>query len=324
MDRRIFGGLDGRSKMIRRARRIVIGSSMLSAASFSPMIVAIGLDTIAHRRLVEPWELLSMFAWAPAIGALLSWWVMSRTLPVQLAIDHDASAVSAPSAAAAIVRASLAGAVYPVLFFVPFSIFLASTDLSGALVLPALVLVTGAIPGALAGAMCGLALAAGIHVLREHVVSPAHDLIEHAYWAAASLCAFGAVVSMLPIAALEGMYCTTLLLVIAPALGIAPPPGTDLAWTRYVVLIAPSVAAAIVLAARAWIDRRRRARLVDALRAGAHVDLALGDARTIGEGVLPLRAQDRGASIARPIVERAGSVPYRETSPPLAFLAEGT
>lgn len=178
----------------------------------------------------------------------------------------------------------------------------------------------GAIVSGPVGFLFGLLFLLGIAPTRTHVDRLTHDAPVRAWrWAAVVLATSACLASALA-AMLEGSYCQSLLLVLAPGLGIDVPEGTDLAWTRYFAFSTPLLLASLGALARASFLARRIDRTVASLRRGDHPSWVLAPIDTRDAARLPLREDDLlGPALA--VCERNSLDAYRDHVAPLALVS---
>ena len=293
-----------------RTRWPVVIAAAIASAVLSPLVDELVLGGLPGNGTYRPGELVLLATWAASLGALLG------GLAVHAGLRRDRGA------AHVIAFATLAGAVYPVLFV---GVGLldelggegSAADLGRVLIAPLVLLLVGAIVSVPAGLVFGLIFAAGASPAHAALSRPSHEGPAIAWSGGARLLVGASALAVLLALGLEGRYCQMIFHSLLPALGLVAPPGTDIAWTRLVLLPAPLVVAAALFAARGHLLRRRLDATVRALVASSHPTWLLTD----GDGepdALPLRARDqRGNKVIRARVE---GFPYRAAAPAIARL----
>jgi hypothetical protein len=309
--------LEDGTRLRARAQRILTASAAISAAALSPVVCEMIFAQLAFSTRIQPSYLLLGGVWSAALGALLASGVMTRAF-------HGRAV---PSAGSVIAWAMLGGLAYPVLLLAPSGLRgLMSSSASETLRLvvlgPIILTLVGAIISLPAGAAFGGVFWSGVSRMQSHLEKPAHDTVAHAWTSGAVGLAIAAAVLLGPVGLLEGSYCQVLFFVLFPALGVTPPEGTDLAWTRLVVMPAPLLASAAFFAWRGARHARTVARTVEALRAGTHPRWALearGDATETT--TLPLVGAHHPAVDRMLVVARDDGSPYRDGTGALAWIA---
>ena len=169
-------------------------------------------------------ELALLAAWAASLGALLG------GLAVHAGLRRERGAVHV------VALATLAGAIYPVLFVGAGLLDelgrTGSADLGRVLLAPFVLLLVGAIVSVPAGLVFGLIFAAGASPAHAALSRPSHEGPAIAFAGGARLLVGAAALAVLLALGLEGRYCQVIFHSLLPALGREAPPGTDIAWTR--------------------------------------------------------------------------------------------
>jgi len=288
-----------------RARRTIVAGAAFASAILAPLVDELVLgDLFGHGRL-DGGEVLTFGAWGALVGAALgglTMWLGLRTR----------------AAAHVVWIAILAGLVYvPSLLLGALLPSLATrgpSDLLGMLGGLLMATMVGVIASGPAGFCFGLVFAAGLVEIHGRLERPTQETPTRAVRGATRLFAAAALASLVLALPLEGSFCQLVFFVLLPTLGIEPASGTDIAWTRFVILPAPFALAALVTLARgAWLDRRMR-RTVAALRRGDHPRWVLGDAgeRVVGDEVVALREEDAARRDDALLVHaRDAEAPYR-------------
>lgn len=293
--------LDDQDTLRARARRTVLAAVAVSAAVLAPLVDELLLgNAISHGRMDAAWVFFAG-AWAAITAALTATLAMHRAL-------------GSATPAAVVGFSVLGGVLYPVALFSPgFLAGLPSGDWMRLLAMPFVVVLLGGFFSAPAGLGFGFVFLSGIARIHGDLAQPTQETPARAWRAAALICASGALASLLLAVILAGSYCQLIFFVLLPALGIEAGEGTDLAWTRFVLLPAPLALASIAAFARAvWLERELT-RTIALLRRGEHPRWILGASAAEGsrEHVVPLRDRDRSTN-ARLVHQRDAQAPYRD------------
>nr|MDQ3034410.1 hypothetical protein [Myxococcota bacterium] len=200
------------------ARKMLVGASALASGVLAPLVLAfVFLGAVPYGRLEPSAELALWALWASGVAALLG----GRAV---------GSALDAPGWNV-VARATLAGALYPILVFAPWVVVSIASrgfsfdGLGGFLIVTAI--------AAFLGACCGVAFGGmfAVGVARVRMQPAAHDLPDRAALAGAAMLAIAVLLIALLAAGVEGAYCQALFFVVLPTLDVAAPPCTDAAWT---------------------------------------------------------------------------------------------
>jgi hypothetical protein len=198
-----------------RARWTLQASAALVSAGLAPIVdeLVLGDATFVTEPRMSTTTLLYA-AWAALVGAA------GGALAVHLALDRR-------SPLHVLWIATLVGILHPPLVL-PQLIAHAESPVVALLG----VTLMGTVVSAPAGLVFGVIFLAGLAGSRTWLA------------VARMFAAAGAVALVLSIP-LGGSYCQLVFFVLLPALGIEPPPGTDIEWTRLVVVPAPFVLASL-------------------------------------------------------------------------------
>ena len=288
-----------------RARRTIVSAAALASALLAPLVDELILgEAFGHGRM-DGGEVLGFGAWGALAGAALGGLTMWLGL-------------RAAGAAHVVWIAMLAGILYlPLLLLgglIPTVAAGGPSDLLAMLGGLLVATIVGAIASGPAGLCFGLVFVAGLAEVHGHLETPSQETPIRAVHGAARLFGAATLASLLLACALEGSFCQLVFFVLLPSVGIEAAAGTDIAWTRFVILPAPFALAALVTLARgAWLDRRMRL-TVEALRRGEHPRWVLGelDEGGLRSEVVPLRHDDGARRESALLVHaRDAQAPYR-------------
>lgn len=297
------------------ARRTIVLSAALASAGLAPLVDELVLGNAFGHGRMQAGPVIAIGVW----GALLAAAIGGAAVHLALRTDSAANVVwLSILAGIAYVPLLLGGALLPEI-----------VDASASDVLPilgggALTTLVGAIVSGPAGFGFGLVFLAGLAPLSPSIEAPTHELPARAHYAAAGLFGAASASAFLLSLAMTGSYCQVIFFVLLPALGIEVPPGTDLAWTCFVVVPTPFVVLTIAALARgAWLARRVRL-TIEALRRGDHPRwiLATSTAGRARRELVPLREHDgdrRG--VAHAVHTRDAHAPYRDDGSVVTLLA---
>jgi hypothetical protein len=298
-----------------RARRTIVLAAAIASAGLAPLVDELVLGNAFGHGRMDAVPVLAFGAW----GAVLAAAIGGATVHLSLRTD---------SAANVVWLSILAGIAYlPVLLggaLVPELADRGVDDLLSMLGGGLLITVVGAIVSGPAGFGFGLVFLAGLAPLRPSIDAPTHELPARAHYAAGGLFGAASASAFLLSLAMTGSYCQMIFFVLLPALGVEAPPGTDLAWTCFVVVPTPFVVLSLAALARgAWLDRRMRL-TVAALRRGDHPrwTLATSTAGCARRELVPMREHDaERRPIAQAVLARDALTPYRDDGAAVTLLA---
>lgn len=311
--------LDDVETLRTRTRRPIVWACALAGATLAPLVDELILGGVFSDGYALTVGQLSGFgAWAVLLGAVLGGLVGHFGLAPRPQLGRHADTL---------LLATLAGIAHCALVIVAPAIdhaFSGAPRAMEALGAPFLAGTLGAVVSGPVGFAFGVLLLLGIAPTRTHLDRLTHDAPVSAWRWAAVLLATASFLAFCLIAVLEGSYCQALFLVLLPALGIALPAGSDLAWTRFVVVPTPLAIAS--LAALLHADRLalHLARAVSSLHRGDHprwVTAAVDPA--LCQGQLALRDADLRAPELG-VHERHDGAPYRDRGQLVALLSKET
>jgi hypothetical protein len=147
---------------------------------------------------------------------------------------------------------------------------------------------------------------------------PSHDGPAWCWLSAAALLALSTGLALGLLDALEGPYCQALFVVTLPSLGLALPPGSDVAWTRY-LLATPLALGALAFALRSLWLHVALVRCAIALRHDRHPRWKI-TSEPSRDAIVPVFASDRLRDTVV-IVAREELDPYRGHARPLASIS---
>ncbi len=301
--------LDHGERLTERARRTLASAAALASAGLAPLIDELVFGSLFGHGRMDLGNVAIFGLWGSVSAAVLGGLAMQR-----------ASRGDGPGGI--VWWSLLAGLVYLPVLFGP--VALASShggDLMMMLAMPFIMMVAGAIVSAPAGFGFGLLFLTGLAPIHDELRAPTHETPARAWRAAATLLGVSGCAATFLSLILGGSYCQLIFYVLLPELGIEAPPGTDLAWTRFVVLPTPFFLAAVAALGRSvWLDRRLE-QTIEALRRDEHPRWVLAESID-ATGLVPLRERDRVQAHA--VRERDTKAPYRSRARVVTLLGSPT
>jgi hypothetical protein len=306
--------LDDDDALARRTRRPIVLACMLASSILAPLVDELILGGFFSEGYALALHELVLYAgWAALLSAVIAGVVVHLSLADRHVIGPFADTLG---------LSALGGTIQCGLVLVAPA--LVRTLSAGPLAHEALAMpVMGGVMGAIVAAPMGLAFGGvflvAVRPAQKLLAAPTHTGPTEAWRHAAFVLAIASVLAGVLAYVLEGTYCQSLFLVIAPALDVHVPTGSDLAWTRLVIVPAPLVLGALAsFAWGTWLARRMKHTLT-ALRAGEHPGWVIAPIAQTSSPLLPLRDDDRASSFA--VHARDESAPYRAAPAALALVS---
>ncbi|MBN8612566.1 MAG: hypothetical protein J0L92_18370 [Deltaproteobacteria bacterium] len=212
----------------------MITATAIVSAGLAPIVDELVLGDAMNEPRMSSGTLL-YGAWAALLGAI------GGGLVMRIALDRR-------SPLHVLWLATLAGILHP-----PFLIPQLILDSESPVLTVLAVVALGAAVSAPVGLGFGAVFLAGLAGVHADLTTPTRATRSRTWLAIARLFAAAAAVALLLSLWLGGSYCQLVFYVLLPALGLEAPPGTDLEWTRLLVLPAPFALAAL----SAWLVARR-------------------------------------------------------------------
>ncbi len=214
------------------ARRIVIGAAALASLGLAPLVDELILGTGAFEPRMNATTLL-YGAWSAILGALVGGQVVRSSLERR------------PWRVLAL--AALGGTLHPAMLFAPVQLDeLSRGELLDVVRMTGGILVLSTLVAGPIGLVFGLVFSAGVWPLQPHYAARSPHVVRHAWTASARILLAASVPAGLLAYVLAGSYCQLIFFLLLPALGLEAPPGTDIEWTRLVLVPAPFFLAAAV------------------------------------------------------------------------------
>ena len=306
--------LDDDASLARRTRRPIVLACMLASSILAPLVDELILGGFfAEGYALALHELVIYAGWAALLSAVIAGVVVHLSLADRHMIGPFADTLG---------LSALGGAVQCGLVLVAPALVRA---LSGgpqsheALAMPVIGGVMGAIVSAPVGLAFGGVFLVAVRPAQRLLAAPTHSGPAEAWRHAGLVLGIASVLAGVLAYFLEGTYCQSLFLVIVPALDVYVPIGSDLAWTRLVVVPAPLVLGALVsFAWGAGLSWRMTSTLA-ALRAGEHPRWVIAPLAQTSSRLAPLRDDDRTSSFA--VHARDQEAPYRAAPAALALVS---
>ncbi len=311
----LLSHLDDAETLARRTRRPIVLACMLASAILSTLVDELILGGFfSEGYALTLHELVLYTVWAMVLSAVIGGAVVHLSLADRHLVGPVADTLGL-SALGGVVQCGLV-LVAPAMV----RALAAGPGAHEALALPVMGGTMGAIVSGPVGLAFGGVFLLAVRPTQALLASPSHAGPARASRHAARVLVVASAIAFALTYFLEGTYCQSLFLVIAPALDVTVPEGTDLAWTRFVLVCGPLVIAALVAWGRgAWLDRRMTL-LLAALRRGTHPQWVIAPTAIAHLAILPLREGDRASSFA--VTERENEAPYRRTNAALALVSK--
>lgn len=308
--------LDDTAALPARARRPALLACALTAAVLAPLVDWLLVDEVLTDHEDPALGHVLVYAvWTPLMAGALGGLVAFVTLRLRASAWARVASTIGLAAAAGVVQLGL-------LFLGSLPADVADRGLAGLECIGGGLMfgTIGSIVSAPMGAVFGMLFVIATGPAAWCDERPSHDGPAWCWLFGASILTLATGIALALLYALEGPYCQALFVVTLPSLGLAQPPGSDLAWTRY-LLAAPLALGALAFALRSLWLHVALVRCAIALRHDRHPRWKI-TTEPSRDAIVPVFASDRLRDTVV-IVAREQLVAYRGHPTPVASISTG-